>query len=297
MRRLGWIIAIVVFTVVGIYLVSQTTNVIGEDGMNVHKEQLFSESEIREIDVNTSSTDIRFVKGESDQVVVKLSGNVKDWDDYRYEVQAADGTLKVNLEKKMGGFSFGFFNRDSLKLSVTLPEKAYDSLKIHTSSGEVDISGVEAARVLVDTSSGDIHLSNMQVEEQLEADVSSGDITISQVTGGATADWETSSGDIVGKGLEVADSKAHTSSGSIDLNFMKLAGDVFADTSSGDVAFSFDEEPESFVVDFKASSGDEKISIDGIDYEKRADNRVEGQKGDGTYLLEVRTSSGDFRLD
>ena len=45
-----------------------------------------------------------------------------------------------------------------------------------------------------------------------------------------------------------------------------------------------------------SSSGEERIQLDGIHYERRAEHEVKGHKGDQKYQIGVETSSGDVTL-
>lgn len=113
----------------------------------------------------------------------------------------------------------------------------------------------------------------------------------------AEVELKTSSGDIEGKGLLFNEMKAQSSSGNVDVSHESLAGNLTAHTSSGDVTFLFEEEPQSFILDYQSSSGEERIQLDGIHYERRAEHEVKGYKGEQKYQILVETSSGDFTLN
>ncbi|MGP4068409.1 DUF4097 family beta strand repeat-containing protein [Halobacillus sp. B29] len=301
MKKAGWI---VVFALIlgglGILFSFQATKSLEDEKLKVHKEEAFTASEIQAIHVDTSSADIQFVEGKSNQIEVSLSGYARKWKEYSYEVEEAEGQLNVNLKKKNNGlgFSFGFVRGDNLELLVKVPKQKLEVVNIGTSSSEVTLRDIQVSQLIAATSSGDIEVSSLEVDEQLNLHSSSGSVMMTNIKGSeAEVDLKTSSGDIEGKGLLFNEMKAQSSSGNVDVLHESMAGNLTAHTSSGDVTFSFEEEPQSFILDYQSSSGEERIQLDGIQYERRAEHEVRGHKGDQKYQILVETSSGDFTLN
>ncbi|MFZ0371586.1 MAG: DUF4097 family beta strand repeat-containing protein [Halobacillus sp.] len=299
MKKAVWIVLLALILGGSGTLISfQNTKSLEEEKREVHKQEAFTASEIQGINVDTSSADVQFIEGKSNQIQVTLSGYAWKWKQYSYQVEEMDGELKIQLEKNPGlGLSFGFIRGDDLKLLIEVPEQKLAFVKINTSSSEVSLSDLQVNHLIASTSSGDIEVSNLQMEEKLNIHSSSGDVTMTDIKGpNAVVDLSTSSGDIEGTGLLVHEMKADSSSGKVDVSHKRLAGNLTANTSSGDVTFSFEEEPPSFMLSYQSSSGDERIQLDGIHYERRAEHEVKGHKGDQKYQIVVETSSGDFTL-
>ena len=299
MKKAVWIVLLALILGGSGTLISfQNTKSLEEEKREVHKQEAFTASEIQGINVDTSSADVQFIERKSNQIQVTLSGYAWKWKQYSYQVEEMDGELKIQLEKNPGlGLSFGFIRGDDLKLLIEVPEQKLAFVKINTSSSEVSLSDLQVNHLIASTSSGDIEVSNLQMEEKLNIHSSSGDVTMTDIKGpNAVVDLSTSSGDIEGTGLLVHEMKADSSSGKVDVSHKRLAGNLTANTSSGDVTFSFEEEPPSFMLSYQSSSGDERIQLDGIHYERRAEHEVKGHKGDQKYQIVVETSSGDFTL-
>ncbi|MFZ0474191.1 MAG: DUF4097 family beta strand repeat-containing protein [Halobacillus sp.] len=299
MKKAVWIVLLALILGGSGTLISfQNTKSLEEEKREVHKQEAFTASEIQGINVDTSSADVQFIEGKSNQIQVTLSGYAWKWKQYSYQVEEMDGELKIQLEKNPGlGLSFGFIRGDDLKLLIEVPEQKLAFVKINTSSSEVSLSDLQVNHLIASTSSGDIEVSNLQMEEKLNIHSSSGDVTMTDIKGpNAVVDLSTSSGDIEGTGLLVHEMKADSSSGKVDVSHKRLAGNLTANTSSGDVTFSFEEERPSFMLSYQSSSGDERIQLDGIHYERRAEHEVKGHKGDQKYQIVVETSSGDFTL-
>ena len=118
-------------------------------------------------------------------------------------------------------------------------------LTIDTSSGDVSLSNVlVSGLVKIDTTSGDLDLERVEADK-LQCDTSSGEVEFEELS--ATAyDMNTTSGDISGTIAENNESVSFTvdtASGEVDIpNPCKGDHTFTADTSSGDVTVRFVEE-------------------------------------------------------
>ncbi|WP_167449413.1 DUF4097 family beta strand repeat-containing protein [Halobacillus trueperi] len=300
MKKIAWAVSLTVILGVITGIVSlRLTSALEKDAEEVHNEQAFSGEEVRSIDIDTSTADVQIIKGVNNQIQVELFGSNLDLEKYLYQVQLADGVLGIELNKKRRlGFSLDFFNQDSMRVKVTVPDQTFDSLKLQTSSSSVKLHNLKAVSATVESSSGDIQIGGAQINEKLMVRSSSGEITLNHMDGSeAKAEIRTSSGHVRGDDISFVHTEAETSSGDVNLNYRSLHGDIFAHTSSGNVELSFNDEPSSLTIDYDSSSGEELIQLGGIDYEERTEHKVKGQKGKGKYQVKVETSSGDFSIE
>lgn len=279
----------------GIYIVFQITTAFSADTIEVFNDKNIDGEEIDEVSISTSSTDIQVEPNESNQIIIKWGGKTtqKEWKKYRLTTNINGDKLEIKLDKSNPfSFSFEMTGVRDINLQVYLPRKIYNSLEVHSSSGEMLIQTMEAKYTDVGASSGSIKLTEIK-SEVLEASVSSGEIYIykSEFNDATTS---TSSGDIYIEENRIKQINAKSSSGNIEINNEMLTGDIIAKTSSGDVHLFLEKEPASFLIDYKSSSGDERINIEGINFEKNSDHHVVGMKGNGEHNITVRTSSGDF---
>ncbi|WP_077622580.1 DUF4097 family beta strand repeat-containing protein [Sediminibacillus massiliensis] len=300
MKKIAWFALIVLFLGAAGTLISiQVTDALGNGKEKVHKEESFPGDQVQDINIETAFTNVHLINGENRQVQVELAGQTTAWKKHDFEVNLKGGELSIELDKRKNwlGFSFGLFAKDSLDLFVTVPDQAFQTLTLQTSSADVKLDGIASSVASVKTSSGNILMENQQINEELDIRSSSGDVTLRHLKGVGRTEIHTSSGEVSGEDLSLGHTEAKTSSGDVNLTYSELAGDFFADTSSGEVDLSFEETPSSFIIDYSSSSGDERIDMDGIDYERRAEHEVMGQKGEGKYQIQVKTSSGDFHLE
>lgn len=215
------------------------------------------------LDVRSLDVHVRVAEAETVAVSVELSvhsssrGWTRRWLERNTPVfEDSDSVLEVRLpeRERHGLFIIGFVHTRG-RLDLVVPPSC--RLEVKTSSGDVRIEGgvTLAGPVRVNTSSGDVTVTGGV--HDLIADTSSGDVRVSGPDL-ASLEAETSSGDVTvtaGTGTAVVD----TSSG--DVRLEKLAGNVSADTSSGDVWASWEQLPAGSKVRVRTSSGDVRLRV------------------------------------
>lgn len=121
----------------------------------------------------------------------------------------------------------------SIDYELTVPVGV--SVKVRTSSGDVDVQGVASA----------------------DLKTTSGDMNVSGIAGALTT--SASSGDLTATGLGGSDVSATASSGTIRLAFVKPPQRVTAKASSGDVTVQVPGGP--YATDIHTSSGDQHVTV------------------------------------
>lgn len=291
-----WVSLVFVMGILGTLVSLQVTGAFSQEVVDVFEEKKVKGSSIKHLSVDTSSADIDIVQSQDDTIYVQWGGKASKgvWEDYELSTTKKGDELSVKLRQKdILGFQFGFIQTD-LKLTVRMPQKLYEGLTLSSSSGDVSVNDQHSNNISIKTSSGDMELEKIKITEELNTRSSSGTIRLNDVYTNRFL-TDTSSGDIVGETMEVVQIMGDSSSGTIDLSELMLTGDLDIKTSSGDVYLQFAQVPHSFIIDYKSSSGEERVNLDGIDYERKAEHEVKGQRGSGDQRIEVRTSSGDFR--
>jgi lia operon protein LiaG len=271
---------------------------------------------IQSISVKSASTDVVIREaGSEEDIKVALTGKVskKLKDDYKLKVSKEDGTLNVDLEVK-NMFRMGVVIIRDVKIEVLLPKKEYEELAVEVLSGDIKAEAIQSKDAIFETKSGDVALKGMEAGSQLKIQVASGDVRVEDssakelkfkaasgdmtIDGAAaeTADLYTASGDIEISGLS-GDIMAKITSGDLSISNDQLTGSITAETASGDVAIAFKEKPSDMMVDFKATSGEGKVQLDGFLFEEKEEDRILGKIGSGEHVVQVHTSSGDFNLN
>lgn len=246
------------------------------DTYAVHDNVIVNNPDISRVEIDLSSSDLTVHPSDENAITVEMKGKIskKLKKKLKLDVQEKGQTLKIGLAgEDQFKFNIGVLIVDT-NVEVFLPQKIYDSFKIDTSSGDIMIQDFKAKETVFETSSGDIVASNLHSKAH-RFHSSSGEMKLSNVTG---------------------DIEAHSSSGDIIMEHENATGNLDAKTSSGDVSVTFREEPNSLAIDFKASSGDGEVTLDGVSYEEKSENEIRGVIGSGDFKVSVETSSGDFSL-
>jgi lia operon protein LiaG len=243
---------------------------------SIHDEVQVKGAEISRIEVDLSGSDVALHPTDGDEIIVELNGKIskKHKEKVRLDVDDNGGTLKVGIK----GLDQIFLNVGVLILDtnveVFLPQKIYDSIHVNTSSGDITVQGFKAKKTLLEASSGDLLVRDFHSDQHM-FQTSSGEMELSNVTG---------------------DIEAKSSSGDILIKYENTSGNLDAKTSSGDINVEFREQPDSLAIDFKGSSGEGRVSLDGVNYQEKSENEIRGVLGSGDYKIKAETSSGDFSL-
>ncbi|EHC6300856.1 DUF4097 domain-containing protein [Listeria monocytogenes] len=168
------------------------------------------------------------------------------------------------------------YGQQKVTVYLTKDTKLAD-LEVNGGSGDVNVTGVKAKKLKIAIDSGDIELTSGTVTDLAVLTTSSGDIDAS-TKGKVQA--ESNSGAIELAGI-TNDVTAKTSSGDIDVAFIKQVKNIAINTDSGEVEL---ELPGDFKAIYEASSNSGSIKVPTSD--SNTDNRVT-----------VKTSSGDIKIE
>lgn len=184
---------------------------------------------------------------------VRLTGDTGDLN----AVTGPDGVLTVTQDRSAGGSFFFARGLSSDSVELTLPRRHWETLAITTANGDVDIcDGVLKADALtLKTTSGDVELEGLEITRRLEVATASGDLELTDSVCGELV-FRSASGDLEGENVTAA-VLAQTASGDVS-----LSGDIRAlkaATASGDLELDTRVFPES--LELSAKSGDCSVRI------------------------------------
>ncbi|TYS67490.1 DUF4097 domain-containing protein [Sutcliffiella horikoshii] len=281
---------------------------------SIEQEETVSGSEAKNIEIRTTSADIKVVSVDREDIYAKLAGDVseKNKDKYKLKVKEVDGNIHIEVQQPKMEFQFGT-NISRLKLEVEVPEKTYTELSTYSTSSDIQISGMQVGSLKTELTSGDILVEGVKITDSYSIELTSGDVRIENTEAKAIAiagtsgditfkevladvQVDTTSGDINVWGVQ-GNVDVETTSGDIDIENKKVTGNIEVEVTSGDVRVKYDETPTSLAVDFKGQSGKGTVYLEGMQYEEKSEKEIAGKIGEGEYVLKVRTTSGDFRLN
>ena len=172
------------------------------------------------------------------------------------DAELRDGVLRIDVSCS-GFMTFRCWD----DLEVLVPETVR-SAAIVVDSGDVEVGGLDADEIAIDTDSGDVTARDTRGTLDLQAD----------------------SGDVIASGVDASTTRAETDSGDIELAFAGAPADVTAEADSGDV--QVDVPAGRYRVDVSADSGDTDIA-GGIVRDAAAPSRIVASADSGD--VEVRS--------
>jgi lia operon protein LiaG len=287
--------------------------------VSLHKKETVNSNGINDLEVISSSTDVHITRSNQKDVTVEFLGKMSKTmkDKYKLVIEKNGGKLRIELKRK-DFINFNIVAFSQTKLSIKIPEHAFDSISVQTSSGDIKANNIhagqlsmkagsgdinledgiitnritivsssgeihalhyQASNVTMNTSSGDIVVGNGNVEQKLVLKTSSGDIQTEDYDANSVS-METNSGDIGVNGQTTNQSNFSTSSGSTTLE--DITGNIDAGSSSGDIMIYPNEKIGNITV--KTSSGDVEIKTQQKGLSFSID--FKGHTGDGKVNLD-----------
>lgn len=187
--------------------------------------------------------------------------------------------------------------RHTPALEIYLPQSRYDSLEVHTFSGDVHLpSDFTFGTLSVNTASGDVSVFS-GVEGDAALETASGDMEIKKLQVRGSFRLKAASGDIEAKNLQVQGTfRTETSSGDIRFETVDAGEGLFCKSGSGDMTLI---KLRTMDLTASASSGDvrlDTVSVKG----KLALSTASGNMDLETCLagsMKLHTASGDMELE
>lgn len=310
------LIVLFVIGVTGTLLSVSASGGFSLDTYSVTDKEVIPAQDIQSLSVDLSSTDLTVIPTKDKEIKVELEGKIskKLKKKIELDVKESGKTLKVGLRNENQiQFNIGVLIVDT-DVTIFLPEKLFDSITLTTSSGDITIQDLQGDGITLKASSGDIVAENSKAKETFKIDTSSGEITSKNNEAGRfemsassgdllivdqkaiEAVLETSSGEMNLENI-IGDLSAEASSGDIFVANEEVRGNIHVETSSGDIKIDFTQKPTSLAFEYKGSSGEGTIGLEGVAYDEKTEHEILGKIGSGKYKLKANTNSGDFYLD
>lgn len=202
------------------------------------------------ISINTDTADVRFVPSADASCSVECYEEI----DGRHTVEVKDGILvieEVNTKQWFGYIGIGF---DSPKITVTIPEGAYEELTVRTDTGDltlprelsfggIDVEGSTGDVTLFASSSGLIRVKadtgSVFAEEisagALDLSVSTGNVTLTRISCANALSVRVTTGDATLTDVTCQSLTSKGSTGDLTLKSVLAEGSFSIERSTGDV--------------------------------------------------------------
>ena len=227
---------------------------------------------INEINLNLSSQDIKIVNYDGQDLKVQI----KSHNTISGELLEAENDNKLVLNPR-----YDTPSNASITVSIPYDFNERGTLKIITSSGDIDTSNLSMNTLNLSTASGEINISNLNLN-YLSLNSSSGDIDFNTMTVLNETKLNSSSGSITGSGA-LGTVNASTSSGDIELKFKNSLSNTSLSTTSGSVALYIPKNL-GYKINYDTISGDLDSSHKQL------------SSGDESSLININTTSGDLSI-
>jgi len=221
---------------------------IAADNLKVIKEKTFTVKPGETLTVDVSGADIKIESREGNEVLVKIFGNRKAEEKMNFRIEQNSSGVDIEIKRK-GSSWFNWGSGISLRVEVTVPNN-YNT-EINTSGGDINLSNLQGKHNLR-TSGGDVELEN--TKGPLFVKTSGGDIKLNNHKG--ESELITSGGNIITR-KQTGDVKASTSGGDVDLETQE--GKILAKTSGGGIKINYKGEYKG--INATTSGGGIKISV------------------------------------
>lgn len=140
----------------------------------VEESRTFEEA-ISGIDIQTVASDVRFERSNDGKTRVESRHDAQ----IEETVEVKSGVLTVRQKQARKGINIGIdLSSEDDRLTVYLPQSAYQTLGVETVSGEITLGELQVERASLNTVSGEIELQNLLVSGKMTLNTVSGDIEL-----------------------------------------------------------------------------------------------------------------------
>lgn len=266
----------------------------------VNQEQSFDVGNIKDINIDSFSSDINIIDTDDNKVKVHIYGKlyakskvevnnpVIELDNGKLDIrESKKGKIYIGINLNIGNL----FNKNETKIDLYIPESYREDIKIASSSGNITAAPLNIKKLNIDTFSGKIVLSGVTAD---------------------TVQFETSSGDIKADNIKADNIKINSFSGKSEfkeLNAVKLS----FESSSGDLSLGAAKTENTTLDTFSGKITAEALEADDanvstssgkivIDMAKFKNVKCESFSGDVFFSkaelkdTDIKTSSGNVAI-
>ena len=251
--------------IIGVIGISQTYEKAVQTAEKGNKEDIIKNETLKNIEVKLDAGDIAIQKSPDSSFYVKQSGDAR-----KQELRIAeDGdTLKIiGKREKSASFDFSFydFKFQTSTLTLLVPERSYQDVKVNSSAGQIEISDLKSDRVSVETLAGEVNLKHVTAKN-VEGATKAGEMNFKKVKGKVTT---------------------KTTSGEINILDHDSTYNLEASSTAGDIDITLSEKPQDAIITGQSAAGDVTI------FNEKNNNVT---IGNGSKKIRGKTTAGDITI-
>ncbi|WP_243523637.1 DUF4097 family beta strand repeat-containing protein [Bacillus pseudomycoides] len=252
--------------IIGVIGISQTYTKAVDAAEKGDKEKVIKNEAIKNVEIDLDAGDVTVQKGNDSSFYVKQSGDIAK---QKVNIDEQGDTLKIQGKVKKGpsfDFSFLSFGLKTPGITIVVPERSYQEIKVSSSAGEITINDVKSERVEATTFGGDVEIERVTAKK-VEGSSKAGEVKMKKV-----------SGKVVAK----------TAGGDVDIVDHDPKYDLEASSTAGEVDIRLLQKPQDATISGKTFAGDVRIF-------KEEDRNV--TLGNGSVKISGQTSAGDVTIE
>lgn len=258
-------------------------------------------ADISEIKTDLNVADLLICQVDGDEIVFTYHDNEKQY----YSFDLSGGVLSIERSRRMKWYDYikiGFFNTVGDDAEIGIPKNFEGSLTLKTSTGDIEISGLDLkGGVSVTLSTGDVTLRNITCAGDMSLSLTTGDVSASalEIGGDFTVKTTTgdqkygdvncagdlslksTTGDVRIKGANASSLLIRGSVGDAVISSLDASRSIYIELTTGSVKCDLPDGMENYTIKSRASTGS---------------NSLPSQGGNGPKRLEVYTTTGDIRV-
>ncbi len=267
---------------------------------------------INQININAVSANVNFIFVEDNEITVKYYGNIKCFlchIDYELESTKLNNQIDFSASNKR----FGIFLHNNIYIDVYLPqtyennlnvnvvssdikideEMNLDYLNIDTVSGDIDVKNLSLNKARFNTTSGEMILSHLNVEQDTYLYTISGDVELKTITS-SNIHFNSVSGEIYGEDIN-GNVSGSSISGDITIYENSPEFNINLSSTSGEIIIDLDEESK-FNFTIQTISGHISIEKEYTVSSAPSKNNITGRIGESTNNIQINTVSGNIKI-
>ena len=192
--------------------------------------------DIKNITINTTTSHIAVYPSADN--TLKVTCHEKEHNPYT--VTAKGDSLTITKKDSFNLKNLILFPQDHEDISLYLPEKIYESIKINCTTGDTIIEKINTENLSVETTTGDVTVSQTNCKD-ICLNVTTGDITLSAINAENSLKTKTTTGDV---NLDLVlcskgSIECKTTTGNITFSNCDAAKSITANATTGDISGTF----------------------------------------------------------
>lgn len=151
---------LIVIGAIGALLTYRTSSA----GEVINKTEVIQNTELTEIEVKTDNATIEIAPTTDNFITVDLTAKENNFNKYKFNILEDTDTLTVELKEKNTRFFHFSFDFSAPALTIYLPNKQYEQLKVSSVNGKATIEHIMATNLHAKNANGRIEIENVNTK-------------------------------------------------------------------------------------------------------------------------------------